>query len=355
MLVPNSYLRGAHDALKKHLENSPVKQVLGNSLSFGITYVMDRTRTMSEIAPTMIILLQHGAKWDRDDLPLPGMKTPYHIICGSTGDHHELLGLMIKDLGRTLLNAKDIEECTALMCAVQNNNVKCVEMLIANGADTSLKNNEYSLQDRKNFRHIGNGFDIEGTTNHQAYLTGACKRNSVKQIKYLLKQGADPNVNVCEQQYPSVINLAIFKSHVEIIACFIRGGVNINSRSYLTRHRDKGMLLPFEAAVCRNHIYAAQMLLVSGCSRGAHILDYNNIRKLKVNINREMLNLLKNWNVQNNTVLPLRQRCRMAILNHLSPQADQKISELPLPPPLINYLSIPELDDIIKTFNKSRG
>ena len=179
--------------------------------------------------------------------------------------------------------------------------------------------------------------DISLNSDHQTFLIKACKTQSVEIVKLLLKHGADPNIKYCEQKCPRVINVAIYTGHVEIIACFIRGGVTMNTRSYYPN----GVVLPFEAAVYKNHIYAAEMLLVAGCSRGIH--SWNNNHTLKVNIGREMQELLKKWDVHNNNVLPLQQRCRMVILNHLCPQADKKIKELPLPTQLIKYLSIPEL------------
>ena len=511
MLLHRSYIYGEHKKFKEHMENNPVNQNFDADLKHAITLVVDEIRTMSEVAPTMITLLQNGAKWGRIVRPVSTKKTPYHIICGSTGDHHELLELMIKDLKKSSLNAKDNKKCTALMYAVQNANVKCVESLIANRAEVNYMNNKYSLQgspnvtdmitdgvspliDSINMLHpnsphspdimmdifdilLDSGADVnqpcfdlrrtpimyaaevgnmhcfdrliekgaeidctdedgytlcmlaahggnveilkyvledidiyknsihekglellygavgscnfeavryllklgvkirshipkecvgacnncgirtywhtvnnqirtnsEWTSRYQFLLITVCQIGSVKMVKLLLEHGVDPNINFCEAKQPSTINVAIFRQHVEVIACFIRGGVNVNTRSY---HASMGMMLPFEVAVYLNHIYAAEMLLMTGCSHGVLSLDRNN-HKLKYNINSKMQNLLKKWNVHNNAVLPLQQRCRMVILNHLSPQAGKKITELPLPLGLIKYLSISELDDVIK-------
>ena len=581
-LLDHSYMLGEHEALKEHMEHNPVQQTLVGSLEYGMELVTSKTRTMSKVAPTMKMLLRNGAKWDRPDRLVKCQMTPYHVICGSTGDHQELLELMIKELGRTLINAKDYKDCTALMRAVQNANVKCVESLIANGADVNLMKNKFihswgsNVSDMINYsssplidsismlRHnsqcshdtmmkiidilLENGADVNqpcciqkctpvmyaavvgnvncakkliqrgakldcadkygnllctlaarignvemlkclledtnidknsidakrrsvlywavssgnieavryllslrvkitsyipqgcmttcelcgtnvpwhGITNekeasdpyilaissnmidavrlmdeygcqlykaveilnfaisvgsvemvdyflcrykyslnyeyinietlfvmkhssnqflHQTLLINSFTQNSVKVITLLLKHGADPNKIVCAERCPSALNIAINKQHVEVIALFIRGGVNVNTRSYNVY---MGMMLPFEVAVKKKHIYAAEMLLVSGCSHGVHSFDNNDNHRLKINIKRRVRKLLKKWNVDKNTVLPLRQRCRMVILNHLSPQADQRITELPLPPQIIRYLSIPELDDIIE-------
>ena len=583
LLFDRAYISGEHKAFKEYMENNPVKENFDASLKYGITLVVDETRTMSKVAPTMILLLQNGATWGRIVRRTSTKRTPYHIICGSTGDHHELLELTIKDLGRSLLNAKYNKKRTALMYAVQNANVKCVESLIANGADVNVVS-KYSLQKRPNVtdmircavsplidsinmlhpdsphspdtmmdifdilldsgadvnqpcfdlrrtpimyaagvgnmhcfdKLIGKGAEIDCTdedgytlctlaahggnveilkyllednaidknsidkkglsvlywavrggnieavcyllnlgvkitsytpkqyveacrdcginltwhnvnnqrrtsdpymlaigsnkpdivrlfeengcqlykaidtllyaickgservvdyllcnykyplnngftcsenranikwaSRHQTLLTNACQSKSVNMIKLLLQHGADPNINICEAKQPSTINVAIFNQHVEVIACFIRGGVNVNTRSY---HPGMGLMLPFETAVYMRHIYAAQMLLVTGCSHGVLSLDGNN-HKLTGYNSCKMRKLLKTWNLHLNIVLPLQQRCRMVILNHLSPQADEKITELPLPLGIIKYLSIPELDDIINDFVNAR-
>ena len=180
---------------------------------------------------------------------------------------------------------------------------------------------------------------------HQTFLINACEKTSVKVVKLLLERGADPNKKFCSEKCRSVINVAIQTGHVEIIARFLREGVNVNSRSY---YPCMDMVLPFEVALYKDSIYVAEMLLVSGSSRGVHILD--NTHELNTDLEPEMQELMMEWNVYKNNVVPLKQRCRMVILNHLSPQADKKITELSLPTQLVKYLSIPELDDIVETY-----
>ena len=122
----------------------------------------------------------------------------------------------------------------------------------------------------------------------------------------------------------------------------------MNSKSY---YPHIGSLLPFEAAVYAGHINALKMLFLSGCSCGVHSLENNH--GLKAGVTCELKELLKEWNVHKNNAMPLQQRCRVVILNHLCPQADKKITELPLLPQLIKYLTIPELDDIMEIFNNT--
>ena len=563
-LLYASFIHGQHDAFREHMENNPVQQNFYGRLKQGLKLVISCRRTMSDVAPTLIMLLQNGAKVDRKYHTMPGRMTPYHVICSSPGDHQELLKLMIKELGRSLLNARDDDGCTALMYAVSNANIKCVKSLIANRANVNLINVQHTAGDNgalidsirlldPNSRHsyntmmgifdlllncgadvnkpcfhnkrtpimyaadLGNvncvekliqsgarvnyrdseghtvwtlaaragnvdvlkcliedyGFDKnsidkdglsilywavhsgnieavrylmkQGVTmtsfvpqecveacrkcgtnvschypdatqlktdpyvlairdnmldvvslmdeygcqlykspeilslaicannvevveyllcnhkyplnygysekyyrflnsDHQTFLNKACEEQLVIIVKLLLEHGADPNKKYCAEKCPPVINTAIYRRHVKHLPCFIRGGVNVNTRSY---YPDIGVVLPFEVAVYKSDLYAAEMLLVAGCSRGIH--SWNNNHTLKVDIGGKMQELLKKWNVHKNNVLPLKQRCRMVILNHLCPQADKKIAELPLPLQLIKYISIPELDDIVET------
>ena len=498
---------------------------------------------------------------------MPVGTTPYHVICNSTGDHQELLELMIKQLGRSLLNAKNVVECTALMYAVSNANIKCVRSLIANGASvnlikkrpnmttmvtvplidsikllnpksrhsyntmmgifdvllasgadvnkpchrhnrtpimyaatvgnvncvekliqkgaqvnytdkdsdtvwtlaaragsvdvlkcliedngidknstdkdglsilywavysgnievvryllkqgmtitaflppecvqactdcgtklschyldaTQLKTDPYVFAIRFNMLDVVKLMDEYGcqvgkspeilsyaiyadhvdvveyllcnykyplkygykeirdsglSSDHQTFLNKACEKQSLLIVTLLLEHGADPNKTFCAEKLPNIINSAINHRLVNITSYFIRGGVNMNIRSYYrnlfgTPGLDDigGIVLPFEAAVYDNHICEAEMLLVAGCSRGIH--SWNNNHALKGHTGGKMQELLKEWNVHKNNVLPLKQRCRMVILNHLCPQADKKIIELPLPQQIIRYLSV---------------
>ena len=577
-LLRASFRQGKHDALIAYLESSPVvpPNWFAESLRPGLILVSNKKKTVSDVTPTMALLLKYAAKRNSAQ-PFFGEKTPYHVVCLGEDDPHEILVWMIKELGLPLINAQDDLGRTALMCAVQNAHIKCVEELIANGADvnlmmsgervvTPLQRYKYRLlfskkptimvsplidsisllhptslcssnvmmeifdlllergadintrcpeYKRTPLMHaaivdnvycvkklIEKGADIfetdlydyttwmlasnKGSVNvlkwliedngldkdsvdkkgcsvlcwavrgmnidavryllslgvstakytpqekvqpclhcarklpyvhvgdynlhpcmeaitsnkvdmiklleehgcqlykhlyalsyavrtnsvevvkyflskyryqlnseymggelrwnpHTTLLAEGCQTKFVKVVKLLLEQGADPNVNNSVKTCSSAINVAIFKRHVEVIARFIRGGVYVNAKSF---YPGIGAVLPFEAAVWHHHSYAAQMLLVSGSSFGVFSLPKEH--KCKVDVAPDLQELLEEWDVQKNNVLPLQQRCRMVILNHLSPQADQKIKELPLPQLLIKYLSIPELDDIIE-------
>ena len=127
-----------HKALEEHLVNSPLQQTdLDRCLLRGLRIVQREERELSHVAPALTLLLQFGAKWNNDAL-LDEQKTPYHIICESPGDHHELLALMINSSHRKITNARDSRRCTAVIYAVQNANINCLKCLIANGVDVNI-------------------------------------------------------------------------------------------------------------------------------------------------------------------------------------------------------------------------
>ena len=70
----------------------------------------------------------------------------------------------------------------------------------------------------------------------------------------------------------------------------------------------------------------AEMLLISGCSCGVFCLDKRH--RFKNNLKPEVVKRMKEWKVYETNVIPLKQRCRCVILNHLYPRADKKIDKL---------------------------
>ena len=168
------------------------------------------------------------------------------------------------------------------------------------------------------------------------------KKFSARIRKLLLDHGADPAKQMCSATSANAIMTAIAHGDLEVIAQYIRSGVDINFKSYDCTY---GKVLPFEASVLRRYHNVAQIFLISGCSCGVFSLDNNH--KFKNNLTPEVEKLMEEWKVQENNVPPLQQRCRTVILNHLSPQADKKIEKLPLPEFLINFLCISEIDEIV--------
>ena len=215
---------------------------------------------------------------------------------------------------------------TALRCALLNGCMDVISYLL----------NKYTYP--LNIEYI-----TESPTEITSTLLTECVTMFTPEImKLLLDHGADPARPICSATGVNAIMAVTYHdTPLEVIARYIRSGVNINSRSWAYRH---GNVSPFELSVLLHRPYISVMLLISGCSRGVF-----NKRKFKA----ELENLMKEWNVYDNNVIPLKQRCRCVILNHLSPRADLKIENLPLPPRLIKFLSILELDNIVYKYSKA--
>ena len=172
-------------------------------------------------------------------------------------------------------------------------------------------------------------------------LTEYIRSSATRIIKLLLDHGADPTKTMSSATSVNAIMTSITYGNSKVIAQYIRSGVDINFRSYDGSHKN---ILPFEASVLRGYHNVAEILLISGCSCGMFSLESNH--EFKDNLTPEVEKLMREWKVQENNVTPLRLRCRNVILNHLSPKADMEIEKLPLPRWLIQFLGIPEVDDI---------
>ena len=129
--------------LEEYLKNNQVQQcTLDEKLMTGFHIVQGQDREMSDVTPTLKLLLLIGAKW-KDGALLNYLMTPYHIICQSTGDHDELLDSTITVCGRALINNQSYDGSTALLYAVRNANINCVKKLIANGARINVDDGSF--------------------------------------------------------------------------------------------------------------------------------------------------------------------------------------------------------------------
>ena len=94
-LFEDSFFNDAHDAFEVHLDKDPVEQnILDRCLMSGLHIVRNDGRELSRVTPTLLLLLKFGAQWINNGTRLNGLlengMTPYHLICKSSGDHHEL-------------------------------------------------------------------------------------------------------------------------------------------------------------------------------------------------------------------------------------------------------------------------
>ena len=217
--------------------------------------------------------------------------------------------------------SKSCKTFTALRIAVK---LGCVDV-----ASYLLNKYTYPLNIEYTIKDSGKGV--------YTLLTEPVYEFSSQMTKLLLDHGANPAKQMCAPTSRNAIMTAIYYKNLEVIDQYIRSGVDINMKLWDSKY---GMVSPFQASVLRNCHDIAEMFLISGCSCKV-------FTKLTLNVKPKLKKLMKEWNVYDNNVIPLKQRCRCVILNHLSPRADLKIQELPVPRLLIKFLSIPELDSIV--------
>ena len=221
----------------------------------------------------------------------------------------------------------------ALKCAMRKNSFKLVNYLLS----------KYTYPLNIEYMHKSWNFC-------QTIVTEACKPHQLEMVTLLTEHGADPAKISKYNDYQSAIMIAIENHYYELVAHFIRSGVNLDCKLQIAYHED---LLPFEYAVIRCCKQAAKMLLRAGCSCGEFSLvnhvsngisSSENIREFRRFVTPEVQKLMIELDLHKNKVRPLQQLCRKSILNHLCPGAVKKITELPLPPKIIRYLGILELE-----------
>ena len=84
-------------------------------------------------------------------------------------------------------------------------------------------------------------------------------------VKLLLDHWADPAIPMCSATNANAIMAAIHYRHLEVVAQYIRRGVDIDLRSWAYQY---GHATPFEASVLHGYYYISVMLLKLGGSRG---------------------------------------------------------------------------------------
>ena len=190
---------------------------LNKCLLSGLQIVQLQERELSHVAPVLTLLLQSGAKYNSDTL-LDDQMTPYHIICESPGDHHQLLDLMIECSQRTIIDAQDWTGRTALVHAVGNGNINCLKCLIANGADIYLLNEGHQNIVRGSPPQISSAI-IE------AILRMYFDRNATSAYKDILDLLVDKSSFEC---YMSLITFAVYYKNVYCIKKLIEKGAHPN-------------------------------------------------------------------------------------------------------------------------------
>ena len=289
-------------------------EAVGYLLDQGVdipTYSLEVHETRCETCNENILIIDKGSKQDKQDPCMIAIRKNMLEIVKLLDEH----------------GSQSCKSFNALRCAVIHGNVDVVSYL--------LKKYTYPL-------NIEYRISTDSGESIYTLLTEPFFTCNAQIRKLLLDHGADPAKPMCAATSANAVMTAIYYAPLEVIARYIRSGVNVNLRSWRSIY---GNLSPLEASVLHRRPYVSLMLLISGCSRGvistgSHMFNFK--------LEAELEKLMKEWNVYDNNVTPLKQRCRCVILNHLSPRADMKIGKLPLPQCLIKFLGIPELDAIVQ-------
>ena len=134
---------------------------------------------------------------------------------------------------------------TALRCAMINNNVEVASYL--------LNKYKYPL----NVEYMEELDQSEPI--YYTLLTGPRYKFSSQMIKLLLDHGADPAKQMCSATSVNAMMTAIGYGNLNVIAQYIRYGVDNNLKSYDSLY---GKVLPFETSVLRGYYDIAEMFFL---------------------------------------------------------------------------------------------
>ena len=229
----------------------------------------------------------------------------------------------------------------ALQCAVRKSSLEMVNYL--------LSKYKYPI----NMEYLS----WRGHTYH-TILTEACHPYQLEMVSLLMEYGADPAKKSVHKQYQSAFLKAIDNEYNELVAHFIRSGVSLDGRLHDDFH---GAVLPFEYAVIKHNKPATEMILYGGCGNLkliknfiAGIYCFDTTYDFRRYVSQELQKLMRELDVLENNVKSLQLLCRKSILKHLCPRAVKKITKLPLPPMIIRFLSIPEINHVLDEFKKNQ-
>ena len=224
-LFEDSIFNDAHDTFKVHLDKDPVEQnMLDRCLMSGLHIVQKQERKLSQVAPTFQLLLKFGAQWINNAL-LENKMTPYHLICQSIDDQHELLDLMLLSSGRALIDTEDCRNCTALVYAIQNANINCVRSLLKNGANV----NRYSSNSTSWYLPIKS--PIVEALSKWDFVSKGSDIIQADIFELLLASGADVNKPYDKHSPPPVL-CALDCGNIEFVKKLIQRGARLGGTAY---------------------------------------------------------------------------------------------------------------------------
>ena len=188
-------------------------------------------------------------------------------------DKQQLAEILI-DCGADI-NAKDIHDHTALLCAVNENKIDVVKWLIELGADVNVKMSAgYNVLTYAALMFISNEFEIDpeiinilikyGSDCSDALLL-AVREQNIALLKICLENGADVNKKNSLGQSP--LYMAMFdlneKTNISIIKFLVMCGANTNE---IFRFDDGAVTNPLNISVSMNRPDVAEILLEYGAN-----------------------------------------------------------------------------------------
>ncbi|CAH1798513.1 unnamed protein product [Owenia fusiformis] len=274
-------------------------------------------------------LVQHGASLDVTDND--GI-TPLMYFASQlpTFDKESSMKIADEIIKRGCdVNQKSKSEKTALHFAASMGFIDCVKFLLKHDALIDLQ-------------------DSSGNT----ALINATLECHMDIVKLLLQHGANPDILNGEQKTALMVAICTFKSWhhspYAMLLDLIKGNADVNVNAKNCLWPDPDPHLPLEVAVKINLPDVARLLIEGGCDLNvaSNWLDSATpkrfIPKLLIN-DVELFTVLKQYY---HTPRSLADITRLKIRQFLGYKTKSKISQLPLPHPLLEFLNFDELDEL---------
>ena len=269
------------------------------------------------------------------------------------------------------LNAEDGDHETPFVRAIKQNRLDVLDVLIEAGCDRTdidgLNGTAMTMacmlgRNQVIQRLLAAGEDINeyghiGVTP----LTAAVFECQVNTVQMLLDNGADPDKPTRKGATPLVkascyLRESDIPKRHEVTKMLLRANADPNIRVTMAgvfTELTKGRNCPLSFAISAGCISLAMMQLIGGSRITAYeVMEWANRSRDNFNgdnIDEDMLPLY-NWAVE---VRPLKFLCRKLIRDLLGPMVQKKIHKLPLPPPVIWYMDLGELDLVNETMIES--